>query len=132
VIFALTPSHGGYAQTVLHSITGRQTGLPLGPLLLAPNGTLYGTMVLGGGGCSGIGCGQVFKLGRNGSKYFWSVIFGFRNALNGADPENTSLIQDASGAIYGTTRSGGTQTGCSDGGPGGALGCGVVFKLTNA
>ena len=59
------------------------------------------------------------------------IVYRFANPLNGADTENTTLIQDAQGAIYGTTRSGGTQTGCYDGGPGGALGCGVVFKLTN-
>jgi len=131
IFSATTDSHGHYSETVVHTITGQQTGAPGSPLLLTPNGTLYGTMRLGGGGCSGIGCGQVFKLGRNGNKFFWSVIFGFRNALNGADPENTSLIQDAQGALYGTMRSGGTETTCYDGGPGGALGCGVVFKLTN-
>jgi hypothetical protein len=65
----------------------------------------------------------------SGSGYSFNYIYNFRRPINGADPEVSGLIADAKGALYGETRSGGTKTSCYDGGPGGALGCGTVFKL---
>jgi hypothetical protein len=40
-------------------------------------------------------------------------------------PQQTNLVTDPSGALYGTTPSGGTKTCSSDG----AAGCGVVLKI---
>jgi hypothetical protein len=61
--------------------------------------------------------------------YAFRVAYDFKKPIHGAEPQQTNLLSDASGAIYGVTRSGGSQTSCSDGGPGGALGCGTVFKI---
>jgi uncharacterized repeat protein (TIGR03803 family) len=130
VVYKLTPHGSGYSAAVLHSFTGGADGfLPEGQLLLQSGGRLYGTAALGGGGCHGIGCGTVFELKRSGNGYKFRVLTDFRNPRRGAEPQQTNLLADSSGALYGTTRSGGTETGCSDGGPGGALGCGVVFKI---
>jgi uncharacterized repeat protein (TIGR03803 family) len=133
-VFKLTPSGSGYDKSTLYNFDhhlhhGTNGVLPRSQLLLRPDGTLYGTDFIGGGGCSGIGCGSVFELRPSGSGYSFKYLFNFRKPLNGVDPEFSSLIVDAKGALYGTTDSGGSKTGCYNGGSGGALGCGTVFKL---
>lgn len=128
-VYELTPSNGGYAETVLYSFTGSGGFDAEGQLLISSNGRLYGTVALGAGGCNGIGCGAAYELKRVQSGYVFKTIFAFGDPLNGAEPEQTNLLQDANGALYGTTRSGGDQTNCYDGGPGGATGCGVAFKI---
>ncbi len=129
-VFKLSPHGSSYSESVLYSFNGKNDGfLPEGTLLLQRGGTLYGTAALGGGGCNGIGCGTVFSLVPSGSHYAFHVLFDFKRPANGAEPQQTNLLMDAGGAIYGTTRSGGAGTDCSDGGPGGATGCGTVFRL---
>jgi uncharacterized repeat protein (TIGR03803 family) len=133
-VFKLTPSGSGYDKSTIYSFDhhghhGTNGVLPMGQLLLRPDGALYGTNFIGGGGCSGIGCGSVFELKPSGSGYSFHYVYNFLKPLNGADPEFSSLTIDAKGALYGTTKSGGSKTNCYDGGPGGALGCGTVFKL---
>ncbi|MGA8533210.1 MAG: choice-of-anchor tandem repeat GloVer-containing protein [Candidatus Tumulicola sp.] len=130
LVFKLTPRGSSYDESALHSFKGNADGfLPEGTILLKSDGTLYGTASLGGGGCHGIGCGAVYELTHSKSGYAFHVIYDFKHPLNGAEPEQTNLLSDESGALYGTTRSGGAVTSCADGGPGGALGCGTVFKL---
>jgi len=133
-VFKLTPSGSGYDKTTLYDFDhhlhhGTNGVLPRSQLLLQPDGTLYGTDFIGGGGCNGIGCGSIFELKPSGSGYSFAYVYNFLHPLNGADPEFSSLIVDAKGALYGTTDSGGSKTDCYDGGPGGAHGCGTVFKI---
>lgn len=129
-VFRLVPSGSGYDENVLHSFTGGSDGfLPQSGLLIEPGGTVYGTASLGGGGCRGIGCGTIYAITPAHSGYSFRTLYSFQEPLHGADPEQTHLMNDGSGAILGTTRSGGSATHCYDGGPGGAKGCGVVFKL---
>ncbi len=133
IVYELKPSRSGYSERLLYNFTANRDGfMPEGQILVAPDHTLYGTVSLGGGGCSGIGCGVVYEMKRSAVApgYRFKTIYDFTYPVHGADPEWTSLIMDAGGAIYGTTRSGGADTGCYDGGPGGALGCGVVFRLS--
>jgi uncharacterized repeat protein (TIGR03803 family) len=133
-VFKLTPSGSVYDESILHSFDFGGSCYPDGfapesQLLLLPDGTLYGTDSSGGGGCSCSGCGSIFRLKPSRSSYAFQYVYNFGDPLNGAEPEFGNLISDAKGALYGTTRSGGSRTNCADGGPGGALGCGVVFKL---
>jgi len=133
-VFALTPSGSGYEESIIYSFDGGGYGNPDGfaswaPVLLQPDGTLYGTNPLGGGGCKGIGCGAIFQLTPSQSGFSFQYIYNFSKPINGAEPEWGSVIADDKGNLYGTTRSGGTKTSCGDGGPGGAHGCGVVFKI---
>ena len=130
-VFELMPSGGTYTESLLYSFTAQKDGfLPESQLLIGPKQTLFGTVTLGGGGCSGIGCGTVYQLTRSHGGYKFGTIYNFHSPAHGAEPEFSSLVMDSSSALYGTTRSGGADTSCSDGGPGGAPGCGVVFKLT--
>jgi uncharacterized repeat protein (TIGR03803 family) len=85
-------------------------------------GNLYGTAG-GGTGCSGRGCGVVFRLDTTGKE---TVLYSFCPAgipcTDGANPSG-GLIQDGSGDFYGTTMIGG-GSGCRNG-----YGCGTVFRL---
>ena len=105
--YKLTPHGTTYTATVLHSFAGNADGfLPEGQLLLGSDGTLYGTAALGGGGCHGIGCGVVFAIKPQQKGYALRVLTDFRRPVRGAEPEQTNLVTDPSGALYGTTRSG--------------------------
>jgi uncharacterized repeat protein (TIGR03803 family) len=129
-VFNLIPSGSNYTESILYDFsTIPGLSAPEANLLLGPNGVLYGTASLRGGGCNGIGCGGVFQLTPSKSGYSFKLIYRFALPINGANPEHNGLISDASGALYGGTRSGGSKTQCYNGGPGGALGCGTLFKL---
>jgi uncharacterized repeat protein (TIGR03803 family) len=98
---------------------------PNGPLVADATGALYGTTYMGGNGGGNCGCGTVFKLTPSGSGYVESVLYSFKLDGNDGHYPVAGLAIDSSGALYGTTSSGGFATRqCSD------SGCGTVFKLT--
>ena len=111
------------AETVLHSFAGGSDGAyPFAGLIADKSGNLYGTTSGGGGtGCSGFGCGTVFKLSADGTE---TVLYAFKGGSDGEDPQ-LSLTLDEAGNLYGATLEGGGGTGCL-----GSFGCGIVFKLT--
>ena len=94
---------------------------PLGALIQAVDGALYGTTVSGGGGNCGslFGCGTVFKLTLAGQ---FSIVHAFSliSREDGYGPSQY-LIQDSDGNFYGTTGSGGATLSDLEG---------TVFKLT--
>ena len=108
---------------------GDDGAYPQGKPLLGAGGVVYGTASWGGEGCERNGCGDAFMLTptRNGY-YRFAILHQFTAGLDGADPEGSGLVADSSGNLYGTTRSGGGRR-CSDGGPGGVRGCGVLYEL---
>ena len=104
-------------ETVLYNFTGPDGSNPISNLVMDANGDLYGTTEYGGdtkdcpGGPSYAGCGVVFKL--SGGKE--TILHRFTGGEDGGWPW-AGLVMDASGALYGTTNSGG-------------FGGGVAFKL---
>lgn len=123
-VFKLTPSGSGYRESTVYQFTCHADGAyPEAQLLLGANGVLFGTTALG----TGKSFGTVFQLAPSGSSYEFSLIYTFRRPGNGSDPEWSALISDAKGALYGTTRSGGSKLKCNDGSQ--TNGCGTVFKL---
>jgi uncharacterized repeat protein (TIGR03803 family) len=124
VVFKLAPSKQGYVESVLHTFGSAKDGaMPWGGLT-ADAGALYGTTNGGGNlACSG-GCGTVFRIRPTKHGYEEHVVYRFAGGTDGAKPYYGSLLLDASGALYGTTNSGGDAS-C------GADGCGTVFKLTH-
>jgi uncharacterized repeat protein (TIGR03803 family) len=109
-------------QTILYDFTGASDGgIPIGRLLRDTSGNLYGITSLGGDPtCS---CGTVFKLAKNGSlKVLHSFKGGKDGAQNQGQPE-LGLVM-VNGDLYGSASFGGVS-GCD-----GALGCGVIFKVT--
>jgi len=108
-------------ETVLYAFTGGTDGaLPFSRLVLDSAGNLFGTTGGGGdlSGCSGFGCGVVFKLDRSGHE---TVLYSFTGGADGAGPSD--LVLDAAGNLFGAASVGGNLSVC------GGSGCGVVFKL---
>ncbi|MBV8344980.1 MAG: hypothetical protein JO190_08330 [Candidatus Eremiobacteraeota bacterium] len=90
---------------------------PYSGLLSGGGGEFYGT-TFAGGFPSG-GAGTVYDISAAGKE---AVLYKFRGTPDGAGPQ-APLIEDASGALYGTTDYGGNAPSCT-------YGCGTVFKLT--
>jgi uncharacterized repeat protein (TIGR03803 family) len=129
-VFSLSPSGSGYTERVLYGFTSSRDGFgPQGPVLIGSGGDLYGTAALGGAGCSGTGCGTVFELEPGRSGYAFRLLYRFAGPPDGAEP-SSGLAAGPGGRLLGTTRSGGTERTCSDGGPGGVTGCGTVYQIT--
>ena len=124
-VYKLTPPAGGgtpWNETVLYNFTAGADGrYGSSSLIFDSGGALYGTA--GGGGK---GNGTVYKLTPPASGTVWNltVLYAFAgNNIDGALPSYAPLIFDSSGALYGTTRSGGPCQGCGGG-------YGTVYKLT--
>ncbi len=99
---------------------------PYAGLLMAADGSLYGTTLQGGvGTCNEDppdGCGVVFKTTVEGKA---TVLYSFcilTDCLDGQNPLG-ALVQGSDGNLYGTTQNGGAN--CV-----GDYGCGTVFKMT--
>jgi uncharacterized repeat protein (TIGR03803 family) len=118
-VFKLTPGKSGYTESVLYSFPGGTGGyLPQAGLTMDAGGSLYGTTYYGGtGSCPG-GCGTVFKVTPSGSRYDESVLYSFLGEPDGELPFAALKVDENTGAIYGTTQSGGAEF------------YGTVFKLT--
>jgi uncharacterized repeat protein (TIGR03803 family) len=109
----------GQPEKFLHSfgVTSTDGVQPRAGLAMDASGNLYGTTSQGGTG----GIGTVFELSpKTGGGWSYKVIHNFAN--NGVDGNypNGSLIIDASGNLYGTTRQGGFQ------------GLGMVFEMVKS
>jgi uncharacterized repeat protein (TIGR03803 family) len=114
--------------SVLYTFTGLgDGGFPTAGLVRDDEGNLYGTTSTGGdlSACtSNPGCGVVFKLSPGGTQ---TILHRFTGGADGAEFFNDStLIRDAAGNLYGTTGAGGDLTGCN------GFGCGVVFRVDPA
>ncbi|HEY6371836.1 MAG TPA: choice-of-anchor tandem repeat GloVer-containing protein [Candidatus Sulfotelmatobacter sp.] len=105
--------------TVLHTFTGPDGFSPYANMTLGTDGNLYGTTLYGGNlsasGCSGIGCGTVFKITPTGK---FTSLYSFQ----GPDGQNPigRLFQGSNGNFYGTNLDGGTN------------GAGTIFEITPA
>lgn len=98
-VYKLTPTRRGYAESVLYAFKGGTDGGFLYAFVIADaQGALYGTTRSGGASCkmkSG-GCGTVFKLTPDSSRYTESVLYAFRGDKDGAWPK-AGLYADAGG-----------------------------------
>jgi uncharacterized repeat protein (TIGR03803 family) len=124
VVFELSPpaeAGGAWAETTLYNFQHTDGSNPLAGLTMSSTGVLYGTTAGGGGGpCepTGGGCGTIFKLvppSKTGGG--WTESFFPFNGNDGEGPQGSVHIDESSGALYGTTRTGG------------AYGYGVVWQL---
>jgi len=131
-VFELTPpasSGGKWSETIIYAFPQYGLANPAGALTVGPGGGLYGTAEQGGSA----GFGGVFALSppaKGGTTWTETTLYNFSGGLDGGQPV-AALITDASGALYGTTRTGGINIDGDDcSGLGNGSGCGVVFKLT--
>lgn len=119
VVYALTPSGGGYVQTVVHDFNLQTDGrAPLAGVVADKAGHLYGTTQSGGDN----GCGTVFQLNGSGLQNLYSFCQNADHS-DGAIPYAGVILAPGRhglpSAIYGTTLTGDESTNG-----------GVVFKLT--
>ena len=130
IVFKLVQRNSSWVLTSLYTFQGGSDGAyPGAPVVIAPNGTLYGTTSLGGNpGCpAGKGCGTVYQLRPQSTvcrsilcPWTKTVLYSFSGGTDGANPAYGQLLLDPSGNIYGTT------------GGGGDVGSGVVYELTHS
>jgi len=123
VVFELSPSNGGWTETVLYNFQGasEQVGGTGGGVVLDKQGNLYGTNSRGNVRNA---AGAVFELKRppkNGGPWRYKVIHNFTDPKDGSSPR-AGVVFDAHGNLYGATEFG-AGSGC------GGSGCGVVFEL---
>jgi uncharacterized repeat protein (TIGR03803 family) len=105
VVYELTPSVGGWIETVLFRFTGGTEGKhPSSQLVFDSSGNLYSTTLYGGDlSCnSGLGCGTVFQLTPTGSAWTQNVLYRF-GRFDGQPFGD--LILDQSGDLYGAAKS---------------------------
>jgi len=120
VIYKLTPSNGSWTQTVLYTFSGGADGSnPWGGVIADTLGNLYGISTAGGNfDCNPpYGCGTVFQLAHTQSGWTLNTLYTFQHESDGYFPTG-GLVFDRSGNLYGSTESGGANSG------------GTVFKLS--
>jgi uncharacterized repeat protein (TIGR03803 family) len=102
-VFQIAPDGSGYA--VLHFFTGSTTdgSQPLAGLIQGPDGTLYGTTVVGGIRDAG----TIFQMAPDGSGF--ALLHSFTIGEADGDQPAGGLIQGPDGALYGTTAAGGSS-----------------------
>jgi uncharacterized repeat protein (TIGR03803 family) len=104
-IYRLKPSGSEYSETILYAFRGGDDGAtPNAGLLAGDHGVLFGTTYAGGP----VGGGTVYALEPRSGAYSEVVLHGFGRGGDGLNPSN-GVSRDASGALYGTTSSGGAQ-----------------------
>ena len=112
-VFEVNPA--GYIRT-LYKFCSQSTCSdgwdPPGPLLLSPNGNLFGTTQLGGNRCFlARGCGTIFQITPAGTLTTLYRFCAQEFCPDGYAP--AGLIQGPGGKIYGTTSAGGAHDGGS-------------------
>ncbi|MBV8530955.1 MAG: hypothetical protein JO104_06530 [Candidatus Eremiobacteraeota bacterium] len=136
-LFRLTPSAGGqWHETVLYSFEGSPDGAaPLGELVRAAQGTMYGETKYGGRStaCPYVGgCGTIFQLKPHGSQWRERVLHSFNmtgstSQRDGSIP--SGLMAGADGMLYGTTAYGGKYGSTACDVEKGLTGCGTFFAF---
>ncbi len=106
VVYKMTPSAGGWTQSIIYNFTGGDDGYyPSGGLIFDSAGNLYG-VASGGTGQAGI----IYKLTPSNGGWTKTILHNFQEATDGGGPTYT-LTADASGNLYGITFGSGPQGG---------------------
>jgi uncharacterized repeat protein (TIGR03803 family) len=117
LVYKLSPSNGGWTQTVLYQFTGSNGdgSYPWAGVVFDAAGNLYGTTQYGGAN----GYGTIYQLTPSGSGWTEKVLYNFQRAQDGGWPYS-GVVLDPSGNLYGATTVGGTGDG------------GTLFELSPA
>lgn len=106
-VYKLTPSNGGWTESVLHSFGSGTDGIaPYNGVVFDALGNLYGITVNGGS----YGGGTVFELVNTGSGWTGKILYDFQAGSDGRWPYG-GVIFDGAGNLYGTTSSNGAYDG---------------------
>ena len=134
VVFQLTPAGPGnsWILTTIYTFTGSFDGQnPFAGVILDKKGNVFGTTTGGGNtNCNdnySVGCGVVYEVSppvNAGDPWTQSTLYAFTGDVDGR-MSVAPLVIGKSGALYGTSFSGGNMQ-CTDYG---SAGCGTVFKV---
>ena len=123
-IFKMTPPAPGgrWTYSALYKLNGKTDGeTPWASLLRDSSGNLYGTTDVGGAHS----CGTVFELTPptvSGAPWTFNLLYTFAGGADGCGLENSGLVADNLGNLYGVTDGGGKcSAGCN---------VGVAYKLS--
>jgi uncharacterized repeat protein (TIGR03803 family) len=132
IVFEMLPPAGtrkSWAEKVIYSFVGTgelgngsDGAAPSSDLIEDFEGVLYGTTTYGPG-CTGLGCGAVFKLTpptTTTGSWTQSTLYAFKGGADGESPTTGRLAFGQPGILYGTTPVGGAGAG------------GTVFQLTRS
>jgi uncharacterized repeat protein (TIGR03803 family) len=121
-LFKMAGTPPNVTVTILHVFGQRKDGKdPSGPVVVGPNGNLYGETFSGGTA----GAGTIYEITTDGSTY--SVLHNFKDGTiphDGSSPSG-GLTLGADNNLYGATAQGGAY----GTGPG-SFGYGTLFKLS--
>ena len=121
-VFKLTGTPPSVTVTVLHNFgQGTDGASPSGPVVVGPNGNLYGET--SSGGTSGLGDGTVYEIAPDGSAYTVLHNFGDGSIPNDGVYPRGGLTLGPDNNLYGTTFQGGAYDQAAAGG-------GTLFKLS--
>jgi uncharacterized repeat protein (TIGR03803 family) len=113
-VYEVMRSGNQYTESVIHSFSGPDGAYPQGGIISDGKGNFFGTTVQGGL----YNFGTIFELTYNpGVGWVETVIYNFQNLSDGRQP-TAGLVMDASGNLYGTTQTNGSQ------------GAGTAFELS--
>jgi uncharacterized repeat protein (TIGR03803 family) len=111
-VFKLSKSGSTWSEQILYNFPGGASGKePFAGVIRDSSGNLYGTTSAGAFGAGGV----VYKLSLSGSTWTETVLYTFDGAGDGSFAH---LIRDASGNLFGTNASGGSNS------------AGEAFKVT--
>jgi len=116
-VFKLALSASGeWTESVLYNFRGGVDGEGPYAGLTWYKARLYGTTLIGGGsGCYGYGCGTVFQLTPSGEgRWTEKILYSFTGGIDSGEPSAFPLAVDASGSLYGATTYPGNCSGCFD------------------
>jgi uncharacterized repeat protein (TIGR03803 family) len=105
IAFELTPSGGGWQETVLYRFSGGADGrVPYAGVTVDSGGSVYGATIAGGASDAG----GVYKLTPDASGSTQTVLYSFKGRPDGVNPYATPIL-DSAGNLYGTANAGGTS-----------------------
>lgn len=123
MVFKITPTG---TLTTLHSFCSKKGCLdgesPVGTLLQADNGEIYGATLYGGTNyqdCPNTRCGTIFKISPTGTVAKAYDFCSLANCADGGFPM-AGVMQGSNGSLYGTTTDGGANQ------------AGTIFEITPA
>jgi len=97
-VFQLTPSLGGWAETILYSFTGGSDGAAPTDVIVGNDGTLYGAAALGGANSGGV----VFQLSPSAGGWTETVLYDLPAiTFEWATSNPHSLVEDNAGNLFG-------------------------------
>jgi uncharacterized repeat protein (TIGR03803 family) len=120
LLFKLTRSGSSYAYSVTYRFVGGSEDWPENSTVIKSDSSFYGVSFGGGSAGCNEGCGSLFKVTGEASRYVGSTIYRFNGGWGGDEPLQP-MVADEHGVLFGTADAGAE---C-----GNDLQCGVIYSL---